>query len=298
MIYSYRSRHTCPGSRPGFFSEVHMSMPEYIRWCGSGTNPEYCFEYSVKDLGDRAEISVAEGFRLNARTFVTDRAVISRVAEIIEKYRLVRWDGFDKSRKNVLDGRSFSVSFCCGGKNVSCSGYERYPKNYKEAAREFTALIKELSASHLADIEELTAQCRALTEGVPYTTANLANIAALIFNTVADLNWAGFYLTDNGSLVLGPFQGKPACIKLKIGESAGVCGTAAFLDETVVVKDVHEFKGHVACDAASASEIVVPLHKNGEVAGVLDIDSPLKGRFTEYDKELFEAVASAVEEIL
>ena len=275
-------------------------MPDlkYIRWCGSGTNPEYCFEYTIKDATDRAEVSVIQGFTRDARTFVTDRSVISRAEKIIGLYGLTRWNGFDRSNKRVLDGRSFSVSFEYGEKSVGCRGYESFPKNYREASLEFFALIKELSESHLIDKDVFSAQCRALTEGVPYTTANLANIAALIFNTAADLNWAGFYLMDNGSLVLGPFQGKPACIKLKVGENTGVCGTAAFRDETVVVPDVHEFRGHIACDADSASEIVVPLRKNGAVVGVLDIDSPIKGRFTAHDKELFESVAAAVEEIL
>ena len=137
---------------------------------------------------------------------------------------------------------------------------------------------------------------RALLEGVPHPIANLANASAHIWETMDGLNWAGFYLIEDGRLVLGPFHGKPACIEIPLG--SGVCGTAAKEDRTLVVDNVHEFEGHIACDCASNSEIVVPLHKDGRVVGVLDIDSPLFSRFTEEDRIGLEAVANAIEENL
>ncbi len=134
----------------------------------------------------------------------------------------------------------------------------------------------------MTDYTELHAMLRALVEGVPHPIANLANASALIFQSMDGLNWAGFYLMEQGQLVLGPFQGKTACIEIPVGK--GVCGTAVARRETVLVRDVHEFPGHIACDSASNSEIVVPVWKNGEIVGVLDIDSPLFGRFTEEDR--------------
>ncbi len=134
----------------------------------------------------------------------------------------------------------------------------------------------------MTDYKELHAMLRALIEGIPHPTANLANASALIFQSMDGLNWAGFYLMEQGQLVLGPFQGKTACIEIPVGK--GVCGTAVARGETVLVRDVHEFPGHIACDSASNSEIVVPMRKNGEIVGVLDIDSPLFGRFTEEDR--------------
>ena len=128
------------------------------------------------------------------------------------------------------------------------------------------------------DYNQLSAQLFSLINGVPHKTANLANASALLFNTLDDINWAGFYLLENNTLVLGPFQGKPACIEIPIGK--GVCGTAAAKGETVVVDNVHEFPGHIACDGASNSEIVIPLFENGNVVGVLDIDSPIFSRFS------------------
>jgi L-methionine (R)-S-oxide reductase len=119
--------------------------------------------------------------------------------------------------------------------------------------------------------------------------ANMANMAALIFHALPDLNWAGFYLMRNGELVLGPFQGKPACIRIPLGR--GVCGTAAATRETQVVPDVHAFPGHIACDADSRSEIVVPLLVDGVCVGVLDLDSPKPGRFDEDDRAGLEAAA-------
>lgn len=129
----------------------------------------------------------------------------------------------------------------------------------------------------------MNAQLKALIEDVPHRIANMANASALIFDTLEDLNWAGFYLMENGILVLGPFQGKTACIEIRVGK--GVCGTAVERDEIMLVEDVHQFPGHIACDSASNSEIVLPIHANGEIIGVLDIDSPSLARFDEEDKE-------------
>lgn len=126
--------------------------------------------------------------------------------------------------------------------------------------------------------------------------ADLSNAAALIYNALDDLNWAGFYLKEGDILVLGPFQGKPACIEIPMGR--GVCGTAAMMNETLVVKNVHEFSGHIACDGASNSEIVIPLRANGNVVGVLDIDSPIFNRFDETDKAGLEALAKIIEKVL
>lgn len=133
---------------------------------------------------------------------------------------------------------------------------------------------------------ELEAQLRALLEGEEDFIANAANFSALLFYTLPDLNWAGFYLLKGGELVLGPFQGKPACVRIALG--SGVCGTAAEARRTQVVKNVHEFPGHIACDTASNSEIVVPLLRGGELLGVLDLDSPKLGRFDEEDAEGLE----------
>ena len=142
----------------------------------------------------------------------------------------------------------------------------------------------------------LCAQMASLTENVPHEVANLANASALIWQTLPDINWAGFYKMENGILVLGPFQGKPACIEIGVGR--GVCGAAVAEDRTQLVYDVHEFPGHIACDCASNSEIVVPIHVRGKIWGVLDIDSPKVGRFTQADKEGLEAVAKILEQVL
>lgn len=139
-------------------------------------------------------------------------------------------------------------------------------------------------------------EVRAIIEDVPYLSANLANISAYIFENMENLNWAGFYLYREDKLVLSSFQGKIACTEIKIGK--GVCGTAVERDETIVVKDVHEFATHIACDSASNSEIVVPIHLNGEIFGVLDIDSPLFERFGDMEKELFESIVKVLEEYL
>ena len=143
---------------------------------------------------------------------------------------------------------------------------------------------------------QLIAQVKALTDGVPHKIANFANTSAAIWQALEDINWAGFYFMENGKLVLGPFQGKPACIESPVGR--GVCGTAVAEDKTQLVYDVHEFPGHIACDSASNSEIVVPIHVGGKIWGVLDIDSPNVGRFTEADREGMEALVKVLEKVL
>ena len=142
--------------------------------------------------------------------------------------------------------------------------------------------------------EDLSQRIRALTEEVPYLTANLANTSALLWEMLPDLNWAGFYQLTDEALVLGPFQGRPACIRIPVGK--GVCGGAVKEGKTLRVENVHAFPGHIACDSASNSEIVVPLHRDGEVWGVLDIDSPLVGRFSEADQKGLERIARVIEE--
>src|SRR5437870_8249441 len=138
---------------------------------------------------------------------------------------------------------------------------------------------------------DLARQLAALIAGEPDPIANAANMAALIYHGLPDLNWAGFYFRRGAELVLGPFQGKPACVRIPIGR--GVCGTAAARAATVLVPDVHDFPGHIACDAASRSELVVPLIEAGAVLGVLDLDSPLPRRFDEHDREGCERLAAA-----
>ena len=144
--------------------------------------------------------------------------------------------------------------------------------------------------------QELSRRIRALTEDVPYLTANLANTSALLWEILPDLNWAGFYQMTDGALVLGPFQGKSACIRIPVGK--GVCGGAVKEGKTMRVGNVHAFPGHIACDSASNSEIVIPLWKKGEIWGVLDLDSPLFGRFTEEDQRGLEQAARAIEVFL
>jgi len=129
---------------------------------------------------------------------------------------------------------------------------------------------------------DLARQLAALLAGETDRVANAANMAALLYHGLPDLNWAGFYLRRGGELVLGPFQGKPACVRIPIGK--GVCGTAAARRAPLLVPDVHDFPGHIACDLASRSELVVPLIEDGEVSGVLDLDSPLPARFDEADR--------------
>ena len=148
----------------------------------------------------------------------------------------------------------------------------------------------------MVDYKSLCAGLRALIEGVPHKVANLANASALLWTALDDINWAGFYLMENGKLVLGPFQGKPACIEIGVGR--GVCGTAVAQRSTLVVPDVHKFPGHIACDGASNSEIVIPLMGGGEVVGVLDIDSPIFDRFSEADRRGLEEFASILSELI
>lgn len=136
----------------------------------------------------------------------------------------------------------------------------------------------------------------ALTQGVPHKIANLANAAALLWQKLPGINWAGFYILEENTLVLGPFQGKPACIEIPVGR--GVCGTAVAQDATQLVEDVHAFPGHIACDSASRSEIVIPIHCGGKVWGVLDIDSPQLARFTREDQEGLERFAAVLEKAL
>lgn len=146
----------------------------------------------------------------------------------------------------------------------------------------------------MANYELLARQARELAQEEPWYVPFLSNVSALLYDALPDLNWAGFYLMRGGRLVLGPFQGKPACIHIALDR--GVCGAAASQDRVQRVADVHQFPGHIACDCASRSEIVLPLHKDGHVIGVLDIDSPLPGRFTEADEAGLAAIARAVEQ--
>ena len=148
----------------------------------------------------------------------------------------------------------------------------------------------------MTDYQIVAQQLSALTEGVPYEVANLANASALLWQEMPDINWVGFYKMTDGALVLGPFQGKPACIRIPVGR--GVCGTAVAQDKTQLVYNVHDFPGHIACDSASNSEIVLPIHVNGEIWGVLDIDSPHIGRFTEEDQTGLEQIVCILEQNL
>jgi L-methionine (R)-S-oxide reductase len=147
-------------------------------------------------------------------------------------------------------------------------------------------------ASKREHYEDLLQQARGLMLGESSLIANAANFSALIFNSLTEVNWAGFYLFDGSELVVGPFQGKPACIRIALGR--GVCGTAAQTRTTQLVRDVHAFDGHIACDAASQSEIVVPLVKaDGSLLGVWDVDSPVTDRFDDDDRAGMEALCAA-----
>lgn len=146
------------------------------------------------------------------------------------------------------------------------------------------------------DYALLAAQLQALTDDVPYEIANLSNASALLWEQLPDINWAGFYKMEGGILVLYPFQGKPACIRIPVGR--GVCGTAVAKDAVQLVYDVHQFPGHIACDCASNSEIVLPIHVKGEIWGVLDIDSPSIGRFTEEDRDGLQKFVDVLETVL
>jgi GAF domain-containing protein len=148
----------------------------------------------------------------------------------------------------------------------------------------------------MTDYITLCAQLRAMTDGIPYEIANLANASALLWEHLPDINWAGFYKMEDGKLVLGPFQGKPACIVIPVGR--GVCGTAVAENCTQLVVNVHQFPGHIACDSASNSEIVIPIHKDSTIWGVLDIDSPNFERFTKEDQAGLEEFVRILEEII
>lgn len=155
----------------------------------------------------------------------------------------------------------------------------RQSRENKEMGAIDQAQQKTLSKTRLYN--RLAAQLSSLLAGERDLIANAANLSSLLFHSLPDLNWAGFYFLKDGELVLGPFQGKPACVRIKIGQ--GVCGTAAAKRETLIVPNVHEFPGHIACDSDSNSEIVVPMIKDGNLVGVLDLDSPTPGRFDSED---------------
>ena len=145
----------------------------------------------------------------------------------------------------------------------------------------------------MIDYRLLKEQMDALTGTQSRPIPNLANASALLWQILPDLNWAGFYLMEDGALYLGPFQGKTACIRIPLGQ--GVCGTAAQTDQVLRVHNVHEFEGHIACDSASNSEIVLPIHDGDDVIGVLDIDSPLVGRFSEKDEDGLKEIVRVLE---
>ena len=148
----------------------------------------------------------------------------------------------------------------------------------------------------MTDYKLMNSQLMSLSDGVGWDITILSNAAALLWDSLEDINWAGFYLVRGGRLELGPFQGKPACTVIEIGK--GVCGTAVAQDRTQLVKNVNEFPGHIACDSASNSEIVVPMHAGGNICGVLDIDSPILARFDEEDKAGLEEFVYILESIL
>jgi len=143
--------------------------------------------------------------------------------------------------------------------------------------------------------DQLASQLSSLLAGERDLVANAANFSSLVFHALPDLNWAGFYFAKDGELVLGPFQGKPACVRIRVGQ--GVCGTGASKCETVIVPNVHEFPGHIACDSASNSEIVVPLMKDSRLIGVLDLDSPSIGRFDADDADGLQKLARILVEV-
>ena len=147
----------------------------------------------------------------------------------------------------------------------------------------------------MTDYDLLLEQAAAIIETEPHYVAALSNIAALIYESMDRLNWAGFYLMDHGSLLLGPFQGKPACVRIPLGK--GVCGTAAREERTLRVPDVHAFPGHIACDSASNSELVIPIRSGGRIVGVLDLDSPEFDRFTPEDQAGLEGFVRALEAV-
>ena len=148
----------------------------------------------------------------------------------------------------------------------------------------------------MTDYELIIEQAKALTEDAKWDITVYSNISALLYESLDELNWAGFYLMKNGGLALGPFQGKVACMSIPVGK--GVCGTAVKEDRIIRVEDVHAFPGHIACDSASASEIVLPIRVNGQVVGVLDIDSPIKNRFSLEDERGLDQLVGVIEGFL
>lgn len=155
--------------------------------------------------------------------------------------------------------------------------------------RAMSFVVADLTGDRTERYRQLAAQARALVTGETDRIANAANLSALVFHALSDVNWVGFYFYDGRELVVGPFQGKPACVRIALGK--GVCGTAAQTGETQLVPDVHAFDGHIACDADTRSEIVVPLVRDGALVGVFDLDSPRPGRFDDVDRAGLEAVA-------
>lgn len=158
--------------------------------------------------------------------------------------------------------------------------------------------MKNINSVYPTDKKEmyklLLAQMKALLEGEHNVVANLSNASALLNEALTDINWVGFYLMQDGELLLGPFQGKVACVHIAVGK--GVCGTAVMKNSTQLVENVHEFPGHIACDSASNSEIVIPLHSDGRIVGVLDIDSPSFSRFDATDAAELEKISQVIEE--
>ena len=148
----------------------------------------------------------------------------------------------------------------------------------------------------MTDYHLLHAQLESLTKDVTHKVANLANASALLWEALSDINWAGFYMLEGETLILGPFQGEPACIEIPVGR--GVCGTAVAQNATQLVDDVHKFPGHIACDCASNSEIVVPLRRDDKVIGVLDIDSPVFARFSQADRDGLEKFAELLQKVI
>lgn len=155
--------------------------------------------------------------------------------------------------------------------------------------------IMEFSSNKKEMYKEVVVLMRGLFEDCPHVIANLANASALLNQAMKEINWVGFYLMEEGQLVLGPFQGKTACVEIKVGK--GVCGTAVERDEVMLVENVHAFPGHIACDSASRSEIVLPIHADGRTVGVLDIDSPVIARFDGEDRDGLVAVVNVIEDM-
>ena len=204
-----------------------------------------------------------------------------------EKERLAAQKALDE-----IPGAQIALEPFCGFYAAGEEHQEFYKRHPEEFAKEMEESGRTKGLSEKG--ERLVRQLKSFVEEEPWYVSLLPNAAALIWETLPDLNWAGFYLIRDGVLALGPFEGKTACIHIPLGK--GVCGTAAVKDSTLRVPDVHEFPGHIACDSASNSEIVIPLHKNGRVIGVMDLDSPSLNRFTAGDQTLLERFAGVLEE--